>query len=50
MKINLLICSDSDEPLLNQTARSIDEAKKILDSIEYEYDAMMDHLTGDDNE
>lgn len=50
MLINMLICSDSDEPLLNETVNNIEEAKILLDEFEHEYNARLDHITGGDHE
>lgn len=45
MKINILICNDDDEPLINETVRDIDEAIELLRAFEYQYDANMDAMT-----
>ena len=50
MKINLLICADDDTQLLNETVSSVEEARDLLNEIEYEYDAKLDHVTGGQDE
>ena len=42
MKINILICRDNDEQLINETVNSIDDAKELLTCFEYEYNAIQD--------
>ena len=46
MKINILICNDNDEPLINETVASVEDAHHLINGFEYEYDARMDALTG----
>jgi len=45
MKINILICTDSDAVLVNEAVDSLEEAKHLLAGFEYEYDARQDALT-----
>ena len=42
MKINILICTDNDEQLINETVYSVDEATELLEGFEYENSARMD--------
>lgn len=50
MQINILITTDNDEPLLNETVSNPEEAKNIIDSFSYEYEARLDHVTGVEHE
>ena len=45
MKINILICSDDDTQLINETVDSVAKAQDIIINFEYEYNARLDNAT-----
>ena len=47
MNINILITTDNDEPLINETYSDFDEAHIALNAYEYEIDARADNEDGE---